>query len=350
MKRIPESYLKLTITLFIVMIISWFILPFFATLLTIFGLHSTYGIFLLKIAGIVNMLSLPIGIIFLASLLASFFGYLVSVKKSPDPISESRARSVKTSSLIFWGLSSLVLLFLIRFFLFFGAVGGGIFAFFLVLFAVLSIGISLYSLVTIRLLYKSGDYRKMTKRSLLPFSAYIPLIVLIFSLTIPIVWNDFKTKQHYDSSNILIKNIEVDESYPVQHDQPSKDDEQEEAPKTIDTSGLTDQEMDVSKEIATIRSTLESLPSIVSACAGSGGVISDGGISGYYNCIGGSLRLRWPQIGVCGSDPEDTRFIVFNNNTDDWNITLECANFDKCDGPKNAICDKNGCRYGGTCQ
>ena len=95
---------------------------------------------------------------------------------------------------------------------------------------------------------------------------------------------------------------------------------------------------------------LDILPMVGRVCRSGGGTLTSGN-AGDPTCVGGSKTgVNWPKISECGPNPEDTKWTVFEGGNDKWTITLTCKNFDKCDGPNNAICSKDGCKYGGSCQ
>jgi hypothetical protein len=58
----------------------------------------------------------------------------------------------------------------------------------------------------------------------------------------------------------------------------------------------------------------------------------------------------WLKIEECGPEKTDTQWTVFNGKNDNWDATLLCKNFTDCNGPQNAICNSDGCKFSGSCQ
>ena len=67
-------------------------------------------------------------------------------------------------------------------------------------------------------------------------------------------------------------------------------------------------------------------------------------------CVGGYMGAVWSTISACGPNPEDSIWKVSNGDSDAWSLTLTCREFQDCNGPDNAICNKDGCKFAGTCQ
>ncbi|MEI6587693.1 MAG: hypothetical protein WCO05_01960 [Candidatus Moraniibacteriota bacterium] len=59
--------------------------------------------------------------------------------------------------------------------------------------------------------------------------------------------------------------------------------------------------------------------------------------------------LSWPTIGACGSNAYDAKWVVKNGADLNWDITVNCKNFTACNGPQNAICNTDGCKFLGSC-
>ena len=105
--------------------------------------------------------------------------------------------------------------------------------------------------------------------------------------------------------------------------------------------------------IASVKTSLSSVAPAGAMCRDGGGTIL-GGNGGDNICSNTSItNAKYPLIRVCGSNAGDTAF----NVTDppgplDWEITLTCSGFDKCDGNANACCDAAGCHFpsGGSCR
>lgn len=118
---------------------------------------------------------------------------------------------------------------------------------------------------------------------------------------------------------------------------------------------FSEEEMRVSQQGAIIASTKSYISSTVPnsiICRDKKGTINSGK-GGDPLCTGGdnsTSSLIWPRISNCGTNAEDTKWTVFNGNNDNWTITLNCTNMTSCNGPGNAICDKNGCKFQGSCQ
>lgn len=81
-------------------------------------------------------------------------------------------------------------------------------------------------------------------------------------------------------------------------------------------------------------------------CQDNGGTILSGN-GGEKMCSIGDYK--WPAISVCGPNPGDAKWTVFNGDNENWDYTINCANFTSCNGPGNAICSSDGCKFGGEC-
>jgi hypothetical protein len=88
---------------------------------------------------------------------------------------------------------------------------------------------------------------------------------------------------------------------------------------------------------------------VATACQDDGAEVFSGR-AGDRMCSGDIWDDAWPAIGVCGPNPDDTRWTVFYGGEVRWNVTVECRNLPECNGPGNAICDGRGCRFGGGCR
>lgn len=117
----------------------------------------------------------------------------------------------------------------------------------------------------------------------------------------------------------------------------------EEAIKNIE-KGVTGSRAKANK--AYIKSSMSSaMPSGI-ICRDDGGTILSGN-SGEKMCSKGDYT--WPAISACGPNSSDAKWTVFNGDNENWNFTLNCANFTFCNGPGNAICSSGGCKFGGEC-
>jgi|GEM_PF-227684 len=94
-----------------------------------------------------------------------------------------------------------------------------------------------------------------------------------------------------------------------------------------------------------IKASMASMVDVVNICKEVGGSIS--GIGGDIVCD--KSNKLWPTISVCGPNSDDTFWIVEAGNTNNWKITLSCANFLDCNGEANAVCRETGCDFSGTC-
>jgi hypothetical protein len=104
----------------------------------------------------------------------------------------------------------------------------------------------------------------------------------------------------------------------------------------------------MSSGINMVKSQMTSTVGLSAACNNfRGSIISGNALTGMCSAIPGNT---WPKIDVCGPNIADTKWTVFNGDSAAWNITLTCKNFDKCNGPANALCDKDGCVFAGTCR
>lgn len=57
----------------------------------------------------------------------------------------------------------------------------------------------------------------------------------------------------------------------------------------------------------------------------------------------------WPIIKICGDNLSDTKWIVANGKSLNWNITLNCNGYAYCNGQANAICNDSGCTFNKGC-
>ena len=84
-------------------------------------------------------------------------------------------------------------------------------------------------------------------------------------------------------------------------------------------------------------------------CKGKGGEIVSG-VSGDLLCTDPSTTgMKWPKISACGQNASDTNWIVKDGASESWDFVLVCTNNSNCNGPENALCNKDGCVFSGTC-
>ncbi|NTW14684.1 MAG: hypothetical protein HGA31_06715 [Candidatus Moranbacteria bacterium] len=192
MKRTPAAYLKLTKVSFIVAVVSWFVLPVITNVLYMIYASSNGSD---SIVRMIFSLKIPIRLILIILPLAGFLGYLVSLKRSATAIGEPDAKNAMTWAFIFWGLSLVALPALILLSLLGWAesgmcgANGGSCGFVpmlpvLMLIAALTLCLSIYSLVTVRSRYSSGDYGAMVDRAMLPFSGLIALLIAVIVMIV----------------------------------------------------------------------------------------------------------------------------------------------------------------------
>jgi len=101
--------------------------------------------------------------------------------------------------------------------------------------------------------------------------------------------------------------------------------------------------------VAAIQAAMSADSTAASICRNRKGEVLSGEQGGLICKLNENIG-SWPFLSFCGSDPSDSKWTVFNGNTDNWNFTLNCANFSDCNGPANAICSLGGCKFQGTCQ
>ncbi len=100
--------------------------------------------------------------------------------------------------------------------------------------------------------------------------------------------------------------------------------------------------------IGMIQNALVKVTDSIKACKAGSGLIGSQGTGGMPLCDFQSDV--WPVLEYCGQWPSDTKYIVFNSGTaDNWDVTIVCRQVQSCNGPENAICNKNGCTFKGTC-
>lgn len=97
---------------------------------------------------------------------------------------------------------------------------------------------------------------------------------------------------------------------------------------------------------AEIKSTMSSAYVSGVTCRDSGKTILSG-VAGEKVCE--NQDLRWPKLN-CGESDSDTKWVVKNGNRDNWDFVLECKGLADCNGPQNAICNSEGCKFAGSCQ
>lgn len=107
-------------------------------------------------------------------------------------------------------------------------------------------------------------------------------------------------------------------------------------------------------KVASVKSSLNSIVSAGAMCRDGGGTIQNGNGGADICNDTGITDAKYPLISkVCGGNPGDTVFSVIDPPGPlDWEITLTCSGFNKCDGNINAYCDATGCHFppGGTCR
>lgn len=101
--------------------------------------------------------------------------------------------------------------------------------------------------------------------------------------------------------------------------------------------------------IAAIQADMLGKVATGSICRSRGGKILSGN-GGDAFCGNENMGIWQRFYDICGSNSDNTQWVVFNGDTDNWNVTLKCANFTYCNGPSNAICNANGCKFQGSCQ
>jgi hypothetical protein len=97
---------------------------------------------------------------------------------------------------------------------------------------------------------------------------------------------------------------------------------------------------------AEIKSTMSSAFVSGTICKDSGKTILSGS-GGEKVCE--NQDFKWPKLN-CGENDSDTKWVVKNGNGENWDFVLECKEFSDCNGPQNAICNSEGCKFTGTCQ
>lgn len=97
-----------------------------------------------------------------------------------------------------------------------------------------------------------------------------------------------------------------------------------------------------------IQSTMAFVTSELQGCVNSKNEALSGS-SGDQMCSESGYAV-WPGIKACGTEKSDTGWVVFNGNNDKWDVTVSCKNITDCNGPKNAICNSEGCKFMGTCE
>lgn len=117
------------------------------------------------------------------------------------------------------------------------------------------------------------------------------------------------------------------------------------------TDTLAIEEARKKAQIASIKSNMSStVPAGVLCRDGDGTVVSGKGGDDVCSGSTNNYNMKWPQMSICGPNSENTQWIVQKGNTDEWDVTLSCKEFPYCDGPSNALCNDEGCKFGGSCQ
>ena len=104
----------------------------------------------------------------------------------------------------------------------------------------------------------------------------------------------------------------------------------------------------INATITHIKEYMRGAVTIATVCHDSGAVVTSGN-GGDVICPG-KFEMKWPVVGNCGRNPEDTRWIVKNEDSENWDFTISCKGLPQCNGPENAICNANGCTFSGTCK
>lgn len=99
---------------------------------------------------------------------------------------------------------------------------------------------------------------------------------------------------------------------------------------------------------ASVKSIISSIVPAAIICRDASGTVTSG--KGGDKACSSKDTIMWPRINFCGANSGDTQWIVQKGNIDEWNVTLSCKDFPYCDGPSNALCNKMGCKFGGSCQ
>lgn len=103
--------------------------------------------------------------------------------------------------------------------------------------------------------------------------------------------------------------------------------------------------------LASIKSSMSStVPAAVICKDGDGKIVSG---SGGSQMCDNAPSFQWPEISPCGPSPESTKWIVGitgEGENVEWDITLNCEQFTKCNSSINAVCTEGGCNFSGTCQ
>lgn len=116
---------------------------------------------------------------------------------------------------------------------------------------------------------------------------------------------------------------------------------------------MNDQGTLVDMDDARNKSKKAEIKSIMSSALVSGTICRDdkktilSGAAGEKVCE--NQDLKWPKLN-CGESDSDTKWVVKNGNGENWDFVLECKGFTDCNGPQNAICNSEGCKFAGSCQ
>lgn len=100
-----------------------------------------------------------------------------------------------------------------------------------------------------------------------------------------------------------------------------------------------------------ISKILEIQQEIFLSCRKNGGIIRSNSTGiGTDQCEGQhKILFKWVGSLRCGDDSVDTQYVVRDGDNDKWNFTINCKNMVACNGPSNALCDKDGCRFSQEC-
>lgn len=99
---------------------------------------------------------------------------------------------------------------------------------------------------------------------------------------------------------------------------------------------------------------MEAAQRSASDCRRLGGIIQGGGVGDSEDhCIfNDSNKLPyslWDGSLKCGDMSTDTMYTVYNGNNNQWDFTMNCKNMTQCNGPENALCNKEGCAFSQQC-
>lgn len=101
------------------------------------------------------------------------------------------------------------------------------------------------------------------------------------------------------------------------------------------------------EKLAIIKTTMQSNYTAAIKCKQRGGEVlsseKSGKICSEPTSSGGTIVWAGPTF--CGDSYYDTKWIVFNGDTNQWDFTMECNGFTECNGPEGAICNAQGCQF-----